>query len=125
MGEKEEEVRRSNNKQVILKEYVSGFPKESDMIIRITTISIKVPEGSKAVLVKNLYLSCDPYMRTRMKNFQGSYVEPFTPGSVSILIIWAALIRHTTSFCTEYMCNYLGAIVPGRANVFSCYSVFW
>ncbi|KAM7464856.1 hypothetical protein LguiB_012418 [Lonicera macranthoides] len=80
MGGKGEEM-RSNNKQVILKEYVSGFPKESDMILRTTTISLRVPEGSNAVLVKNLYLSCDPYMRIRMKNIQGSYVEPFTLGS--------------------------------------------
>ncbi|KAM7460857.1 hypothetical protein LguiA_028978 [Lonicera macranthoides] len=80
MGGKGEEM-RSNNKQVILKEYVSGFPKESDMILRTTTISLRVPEGSNAVLVKNLYLSCDPYMRIRMKNIQGNYVEPFTLGS--------------------------------------------
>lgn len=71
-----------SNKQVILKDYVSGFPKESDMIVRTSTVSLKVPEGSKSVLVKNLYLSCDPYMRSRMKNIQGSYVESFTPGSV-------------------------------------------
>ncbi|KAM7460855.1 hypothetical protein LguiA_028976 [Lonicera macranthoides] len=70
-----------SNKQVVLKDYVSGFPKESDMIAKTSTISLKVPEGSKAVLVKNLYLSCDPYMRSRMKNIQGSYVESFTPGS--------------------------------------------
>ncbi|KAM7464854.1 hypothetical protein LguiB_012416 [Lonicera macranthoides] len=70
-----------SNKQVVLKDYVSGFPKESDMIARTSTISLKVPEGSKAVLVKNLYLSCDPYMRSRMQNIQGSYVESFTPGS--------------------------------------------
>ncbi|KAM7464855.1 hypothetical protein LguiB_012417 [Lonicera macranthoides] len=52
------------------------------MIVRTCTISLKVPEGSKAVLLKNLYLSCDPYMRNRMKNIQGSYVESFTPGSL-------------------------------------------
>ncbi|KAM7460856.1 hypothetical protein LguiA_028977 [Lonicera macranthoides] len=52
------------------------------MIVRTSTISLKVPEGSKAVLLKNLYLSCDPYMRNPMKNIQGSYVESFTPGSL-------------------------------------------
>ncbi|KAG2713617.1 hypothetical protein I3843_04G176500 [Carya illinoinensis] len=67
----DEEVR---NKQVILREYVSGFPKESDMSVRSVTMKLKVPEGSnmkKAILVKNLYLSCDPYMRIRMTNIQG------------------------------------------------------
>ncbi|XP_062096261.1 2-alkenal reductase (NADP(+)-dependent)-like [Humulus lupulus] len=70
-----------SNKQVLLKDYVSGFAKESDMVITSSTIKLKLPEGSKGVLVKNLYLSCDPYMRPRMNNQnKGSYVEPFKPG---------------------------------------------
>ncbi|XP_052627690.1 2-alkenal reductase (NADP(+)-dependent) [Lactuca sativa] len=74
-----EEVR---NQQVIFKDYVNGFPKESDMPLKTsTTISLKLPQGSNGVLVKNLYLSCDPYMRGRMSKTQGSYFEPFTPGS--------------------------------------------
>ncbi|XP_027120038.1 2-alkenal reductase (NADP(+)-dependent) isoform X1 [Coffea arabica] len=76
----EEEV--AENKQVILKHYVSGFPKESDMEIRTTKTQLKLPEGcSGAILVKNLYLSCDPYMRNRMRKMEGSYIESFTPGS--------------------------------------------
>jgi NADPH-dependent curcumin reductase CurA len=70
-----------SNKQVVLKDYVNGFPKETDMELKTTSISLKLPEGSKGLLVKNLYLSCDPYMRSRMENIQGSYVEAFTPGS--------------------------------------------
>ncbi|GJW34167.1 NADP(+)-dependent 2-alkenal reductase-like protein [Tanacetum coccineum] len=72
-----------NNKQVILKDYVVGFPKESDMILKTSeTINLKLPEGSNGVLlVKNLYLSCDPYMRGRMTKTVGSYVDSFTPGS--------------------------------------------
>ncbi|XP_057450852.1 2-alkenal reductase (NADP(+)-dependent)-like [Lotus japonicus] len=54
------------NKQVVLSNYVSGFPKESDMEIVDSTITLKLPEGSNGVLLKNLYLSCDPYMRTLM-----------------------------------------------------------
>ncbi|CAL5348121.1 unnamed protein product [Camellia sinensis] len=65
-----------------MKEYVSGFPKESDMVVKNGTIRLKLPEDSKnAILVKNLYLSCDPYMRGRMRKLEESYVEPFTPGS--------------------------------------------
>ncbi|KDP35119.1 hypothetical protein JCGZ_10653 [Jatropha curcas] len=52
-----------SNKQVICREEIYGLPKASDMYITTTTISLKVPKGTKAVLVKNLYLSCDPYMR--------------------------------------------------------------
>lgn len=71
------------NKKVILKNYVSGFPKESDMDIVCTEgVRLKVPEGSKGVLLKNLYLSCDPYMRNRMtKHEDASYVSDFVLGS--------------------------------------------
>ncbi|KAK2977177.1 hypothetical protein RJ640_000428 [Escallonia rubra] len=69
------------NKQIIFKDYVSGFPKESDMVLKTGTMVLKVPHGVKGVVVKNLYLSCDPYMRSRMRDLRGSYVEPFTPGS--------------------------------------------
>ncbi|EYU36665.1 hypothetical protein MIMGU_mgv1a009305mg [Erythranthe guttata] len=72
-----------SNKQIILKEYVKGSPKESDMILKTSSIKLKVPEDNSndAVLVKNLYLSCDPYMRNRMSKSEGSYVDSFTPGS--------------------------------------------
>nr|AFK42864.1 unknown [Medicago truncatula] len=61
------------NKQVLLKHYVSGFPKESDLNIVDSTINLKLPEGSNdTVLVKNLYLSCDPYMRTLMSDPKAS-----------------------------------------------------
>uniref|UniRef100_A0A5B6YZS9 Putative 2-alkenal reductase (NADP(+)-dependent) n=1 Tax=Davidia involucrata TaxID=16924 RepID=A0A5B6YZS9_DAVIN len=72
---------RASNKQIIFKDYITGFPKESDMILTTATINLKVPQGSNAILVKNLYLSCDPYMRVRMKKFEGSYIEPFKPSS--------------------------------------------
>ncbi|XAR71490.1 Allyl-alcohol dehydrogenase [Bertholletia excelsa] len=51
------------------------------MPLKTSTICLKAPEGSNAILVKNLYLSCDPYMRTRMRKMEGSYVDSFTPGS--------------------------------------------
>ncbi|TMX04310.1 hypothetical protein EJD97_010151 [Solanum chilense] len=70
-----------SNKQVILKHYVSGYPKESDMELKNSTMKLNVPEGSNVVILKNLYLSCDPYMRGRMKKQEGSYIDSFTPGS--------------------------------------------
>ncbi|KAK9141403.1 hypothetical protein Scep_011084 [Stephania cephalantha] len=71
------------NKQVIFRDYVSGLPKESDLVINTGTIELKVPEGSKAVLLKNLYLSCDPSMGVRMKKLpdSASYLPSFRPGS--------------------------------------------
>lgn len=69
------------NKQIVLKDYISsGYPKESDMVKQVSKISLNVPEGSNGILVKNLYLSCDPYMRSRMTKSEGGYVESFTPG---------------------------------------------
>ena len=59
------------NKQVLLKDYVTGFPKESDMNIVESTITLKLPQGSNDVLLKNLYLSCDPYMRNLMNRPEG------------------------------------------------------
>jgi NADPH-dependent curcumin reductase CurA len=70
-----------SNKQVVLKDYINGSPKESDMELKTSTITLKVPEGSKAILLKNLYLSCDPYMRNRMVKDEGNWVDSFTPGS--------------------------------------------
>uniref|UniRef100_A0A803NXZ3 Oxidoreductase N-terminal domain-containing protein n=1 Tax=Cannabis sativa TaxID=3483 RepID=A0A803NXZ3_CANSA len=68
------------NKQVLLKDYVRGFPKESDMTITSSTLKLKLPQSSKGVLLKNLYLSCDPYMRGRMSQRE-PYVDSFNPGS--------------------------------------------
>ncbi|KAF8013550.1 hypothetical protein BT93_I1407 [Corymbia citriodora subsp. variegata] len=70
------------NKQVIFRDYVSGFPKESAMEVRESTMKLRLPEGSNGLLVKNLYLSCDPYMRSRMTKLDvPSYVDSFKPGS--------------------------------------------
>lgn len=78
------------NQQIILKNYITGLPKESDLefISSMLTLNLEELKKSKAggqeevVVVKNLYLSCDPYMRGRMRDYHKSYIPPFTPGSV-------------------------------------------
>ncbi|KAF7132761.1 hypothetical protein RHSIM_Rhsim09G0004200 [Rhododendron simsii] len=67
-------VEEVSNKQVILRDYVSGFPKESDFEFNTSKIRLSVAQGSKSVVVKNLYLSCDPYMRACMRNLTGTYL---------------------------------------------------
>nr|VDD47495.1 unnamed protein product [Brassica oleracea] len=42
----------SNNKQVILRDYVAGFPKESDLVFNDATVDLSVPAGSNKVLLK-------------------------------------------------------------------------
>lgn len=78
------ESAKVDNKQVIFKGFVVGIPKETDMEVKVGKIDLKAPKGSGAILVKNLYLSCDPYMRGRMREFYGSYIQPFVPGQVDL-----------------------------------------
>ncbi|KAH9619716.1 hypothetical protein KSS87_015828 [Heliosperma pusillum] len=76
-----------SNKQVVLKYYAVGSPKESDLEIRDSKITLKLPEDSNdaSILLKNLYLSCDPYMRDRMSaNDRPTYLESFTPHGSAI-----------------------------------------
>uniref|UniRef100_A0A8R7TZE8 Oxidoreductase N-terminal domain-containing protein n=1 Tax=Triticum urartu TaxID=4572 RepID=A0A8R7TZE8_TRIUA len=76
----------ARNRKVVLRDYISRAPREDDMaLVDGGAVPLRVPEGAAgpAVLVKNLYLSCDPYMRGRMRDFHGSYIPPFKPGSVS------------------------------------------
>ncbi|CAH8390711.1 unnamed protein product [Eruca vesicaria subsp. sativa] len=73
------------NKQLILRDYVKGFPNEYDLMIVAVdgAIELKVKPGSKAILVKNLYLSCDPYMGIRMREPNPStsaLMDAFVPG---------------------------------------------
>lgn len=42
------------NKQVVLKQYVKEFPKEADFDVKHSTIIPSIPDGTKAVLLKNL-----------------------------------------------------------------------
>ncbi|XP_068664675.1 2-alkenal reductase (NADP(+)-dependent) [Aristolochia californica] len=69
------------NKRILLKHFVTGTPKEMDMELNVGKVNLRVPQGSGAILVKNLYLSCDPYMRGRMREYYDSYIPPFVPGS--------------------------------------------
>ncbi|XP_030468476.2 2-alkenal reductase (NADP(+)-dependent)-like [Syzygium oleosum] len=79
--QREESGAMVSNKQVVLRDYVSGFPTEEDMVVRMGEMKLEVPPGSKAVVVKNLYLSCDTYMRLLMNRSTTDLLTPYTPGS--------------------------------------------
>ncbi|KAJ0080860.1 hypothetical protein Patl1_11902 [Pistacia atlantica] len=70
------------NKQVIFKGYIERAPKETDMELKVNKLQLKAPKGSAAFLVKNLYLSCDPYMRALMRQGSGGHHPPYVPGQV-------------------------------------------
>lgn len=88
------------NKQVVLNNYVQGWPKEGDFRLQCTETEIEsIPNGSEAVLLKNLYLACDPYMRHRMCDNHISqpgtiFKSSFTPGSVSSFSFLYALVSY-------------------------------
>jgi NADPH-dependent curcumin reductase CurA len=64
------------NRQILLAARAVGFPKDSDFTLAETP----VPEpGAGEALVRNAYMSVDPYMRGRMID-RKSYVPPFQIG---------------------------------------------
>jgi hypothetical protein len=64
------------SREIRLKNRPVGLPRESDF--ELATVPIPTP-GAGEVLVRNLYMSVDPYMRGRMLD-QPSYVQPFQVG---------------------------------------------
>jgi len=64
------------SREIHLKNRPIGLPSESDF--ELVTVPVPAP-GAGEVLVRNLYMSVDPYMRGRMTD-QQSYVQPFQMG---------------------------------------------
>ncbi len=66
------------NKFIALKNYVPiGLPSEDDFIVKEQVIDLS---NNNHVLVENLWLSVDPYMRARMTE-KKNYKEPFVLGN--------------------------------------------
>ncbi|RXH74447.1 hypothetical protein DVH24_029168 [Malus domestica] len=62
-----------------------GEPKESDFEVKTSPLALSVSAGSTDVIVKNLYVSIDPYLHNRMKRFSSShktinYLAAVAPG---------------------------------------------
>ncbi|XP_074349815.1 2-alkenal reductase (NADP(+)-dependent)-like [Apium graveolens] len=61
------------NKFVSLKSHIDdGSPRETDFEIITETLPFSIVAGSKDVLVKNIYVSIDPYQLNRMKSLSSS-----------------------------------------------------
>ena len=65
------------SKEIRLKTRPVGMPKDSDF--EVATTEARQP-GEGEVLVRNIWMSVDPYMRGRMMDRE-SYVPPFQIGS--------------------------------------------
>ncbi|KAK1306914.1 NADP-dependent alkenal double bond reductase P2 [Acorus calamus] len=63
-----------SNHYVTIKHDINGSPAESDFELRTTTLALAVLGGSKDVIVKNLYVSIDPYQLNRMKSDSSSRI---------------------------------------------------
>ncbi|KAK9269218.1 hypothetical protein L1049_000988 [Liquidambar formosana] len=60
------------NKYITINTHIEGAPQESDFELKAAALSLSVEPGSNDVIVKNLYLSIDPYQINRMKSFSSS-----------------------------------------------------
>ncbi|WCJ37989.1 Zinc-binding dehydrogenase family protein [Euphorbia peplus] len=74
------------NKQVILKDLVYGSIQESDMYITTHSVNLNLQSGSKGVLVKNLYLSCDPYMIGGLGMISGDGLGMISGGGLGMIV---------------------------------------
>lgn len=62
------------NRYYTIREFLEdGAPPDSNFEQRSTLLSLAVKEGSTDVIVKNLYLSIDPYQINRMKKYSSSH----------------------------------------------------
>ena len=67
-----------SNREIRLKRRPTGMPTEADFELAETPVPTP---GAGQVLVRNIYMSVDPYMRGRMVD-RASYVPPFQVGEV-------------------------------------------
>ncbi|KAJ7956687.1 2-alkenal reductase (NADP(+)-dependent)-like [Quillaja saponaria] len=75
------------NRYIAIKNHIDGAPKESDFELRTSALALSVDPGSGDMVVKNLYVSIDPYQVNRMKNYSSSHKSirfsvAITPGEV-------------------------------------------
>ena len=92
------------------------------MEIKVIKIKLKAPKGSGAFLVKNLYLSCDPYMKGRMREIQDAnhLFPPIVPGQVNPSSS-LPLLLHLIHSCCEFsvvLANIVLSIVFLRPDKF-------
>nr|GEZ01754.1 hypothetical protein [Tanacetum cinerariifolium] len=76
------------NKYIAIKAQVDGAPQESDFDVKTESISLLVKPGSKDIIIKNLYVSIDPYQLNRMKTASASQnTSQFSVGIVPSEVI--------------------------------------
>jgi len=110
------------NKQVRLKHYVLAALKETDLEVVSSDFILELKEDNEDdVLVKNLYLSCDPYMRIRMSGLDISHTPPFKTGQVIYLTLYVRF-HHGQYHCWQYLFPYIIYLFTSYTFV-KCYNV--
>jgi NADPH-dependent curcumin reductase CurA len=104
MAQIEEQV---SNKQVLATDYITGNPKQTDMYLKTSTNSLQLPlDASEAVSVKNLVLSCDPYMRGTKRTDRNNLFYSFSPDSVSTQLMLSIFSVFRTYILHLFQNNY-------------------
>ncbi|KAK8581702.1 hypothetical protein V6N13_144713 [Hibiscus sabdariffa] len=73
------------NRYITIKNHIDGAPQDSDFELRSSYLSLSLDPASGEVIVKNLYVSIDPYQLNRMKSYSSShqsseFAVAITPG---------------------------------------------
>ncbi|XP_038879874.1 NADPH-dependent oxidoreductase 2-alkenal reductase-like [Benincasa hispida] len=61
------------NRIVVTRKEIDEFPVESDFEVRCEDVVVSVKSGCDDIIVKNIYVSIDPYQINRMKSFSSSH----------------------------------------------------
>jgi len=81
------------NKYIVTKHHIQDAPKEANFELKTETITLSIAPGSDHIIVKNLYISIDPYQLNRMKLSSPSqatisFAAPINPGQVIVNYFW-------------------------------------
>lgn len=101
------------NRQLVLASRPVGEPTKEDFRLRIGTIP---KPGSNQMLVKNLFLSIDPYMRGRMSD-RANYAQPV---AIDEVMIGGTVARVVASDISKYA---VGSLVVGYGG-WQDYAIF-
>jgi NADPH-dependent curcumin reductase CurA len=66
------------SREICLTEYPAGMPSENNF--KLVRVEIQEPTKEGEFLVRNIWMSVDPYMRGRMRKDGNSYIPPFQLG---------------------------------------------
>ncbi|WJX72327.1 hypothetical protein P8452_56216 [Trifolium repens] len=92
------------NKYIVIKHHIEDAPKESHFEIKSEAIGLSLEPGSDDVIVKNLYISIDPYLINRMKSQSAShnaisFATPLIPGqAIDALVIGKVIASGNAKF---------------------------